>query len=190
MNEKVKTEETEETEENQKFRLRSVVLDEDAMFLRRESEPVVLLESGQLDEETQELIVAMKELVLGKDALGLAAAQVGVLKRLFVMRKPFNSPPGHPLIVVVNPRLIRGGPKFSVRAEGCLSIDYFPDHIRGARVKRHSEIYVNYTDQNGADHVDEILIGMDARVFQHELDHLNGKLMIDEPGFQGMERAY
>ena len=176
----------EELEENQKFRLRSVVLDEDALFLRRESDPVVF-QSGQLDEETQELITALKTTLLEKDALGLAAIQLGQLKNVFVMRKPFNS---FNVLTVINPRIIHGGPKFSVRAEQCLSIDYLPNNIKGARVKRFSEVYVEFTDQNGEEHTDELFVGLDARVFQHEYDHLNGKLIIDEPGFQGMERAF
>ena len=176
----------EKEEKAEKFRLRSVVLDQDALFLREESKTVILGMDGTPDDDTLELIQEMKRVVMEKDALGLAAVQLGQKKRVFVMRRPFNS---MNLDVIINPRIIRGH-GHSIRAEGCLSIDYFPSNIKGARVKRMSEIFVEFTDVNGHQHTEYNMVGMDARVFQHELDHLNGKLMIDEPGFQGMERAF
>ena len=182
---------TDEPKVEEKFRLRSVIIDQDALFLREESEvvPLTTIESGAnvMDKETSELAAALKTRLIEKDALGVAAIQLGVKKRMFAMRKPFSS---DRIVTVINPKIDRVGPKFSVRTEGCLSIDYLPENIKGALVKRHSEIYVSYTDQDGIDHKEEMLMGMDARVFQHELDHLNGKLMIDEPAFQGWQRAY
>ena len=60
-------------------------------------------------------------------------------------------------------------------------------------MNRHTEIWVNYTDEEGVDYEEELFMGMDARIFQHELDHLNGELMLDDitqnGRFVGWERS-
>lgn len=188
-------EETEFTEtEVEKFRLRNVVSDQDAMFLREKSEPVVFAiadNSGNicLDKDTTELIQALKDYVMENDGLGMAAIQLGVKKRVFVMRKPYNT---DNLIVVINPKILRGDGK-AIGIENCFSID-LPSTVKGARVQRQTRIYVNYTDEDGVDYKDELFVGMDARVFQHELDHLDGWLMLDDQTprgrFRGWMRAY
>jgi peptide deformylase len=92
------------------------------------------------------------------------------------MRRPFNS---NDIITVINPVILRGE-GHSVKTENCFSIDALPSNVRGARVKRMSRIFVNYTSVDGTHYEEEQLVGIDARVFQHELDHLNGELMLDE----------
>jgi peptide deformylase len=190
----IETTETEtETEEN-KFRLRNVVSDQDAMFLREKSEPVAFAvadNSGNvcLDKDTTELIQALKDYVIENDGLGMAAIQVGVKKRVFVMRKPYNT---DNLIVVINPKILRGDGK-AIGIENCFSID-LPAAVKGARVQRQTRIYVNYIDEDGVDYKDELFVGMDARVFQHEYDHLFGWLMLDDKTptgkFKGWMRAH
>lgn len=193
MNEET-TETTETTEEEVKFRLRTIVSDQDIMTLREESVPVMFVvadNSGKacLDKDTQELIQALTDYVVENDGLGMAGVQLGVAKRVFVMRWPYN---GDRIVTIINPRLIRGE-GHSVKAEGCFSIPDVPSNVAGARVKRMSRIFVDYTDEEGVDHKDEMLVGMDARVFQHELDHLNGYLMLDNKTptgeFRGWERS-
>lgn len=177
-----KTETT--TEAVEKFRLRTIISDADVIDLRKSSEPVSLEELG-LD-ETQELIQALKDYVIKNEGLGMAAVQLGVHKRIFVMRRPFSS--DH-LQVVVNPRILRGTGK-ATKAEGCFSL---PNTPADPMVRRASTIYVTYNDEKGVLHEDDMLVGMDARVFQHEYDHLNGVLMIDvKPngsGFRGWRRS-
>ena len=187
-------EETNETTtEEQKFRLLEVTSDQDAMLLRKESEPVSFViadNSGQsyLDNDTRELIQALKDYIIEHDGLGMAAVQLGVHKRVIVMRKPFSS---DRLVVMINPKLLRGTGK-STKGEGCFSIKLPGGTL--ARVERMSQIFVEFQDEQGETHTDEMLIGMDARIFQHELDHLNGYLMIDEKTptgrFRGWQRAF
>lgn len=194
MNEE-KTEATTTETEEQKFRLRTIVSDQDIITLRKQSDPVVFTagdNSGKvfLDKDTQELIQTLKDYIIENDGLGMAGVQLGVMKRVFVMRKPFSS--DH-IITIINPRLIRGD-GHSIKTEGCFSVPNLPSNVTGARVKRMSRIFVNYTDEDCIDHKDELLVGMDARVFLHELDHLSGFLMIDDKTptgeFKGWERLF
>lgn len=178
--------ETTQPEEESKFRLRTIISDQDVLELRSESEPVAfaVIDSGAavLDKDTNELIAALKDYIIENDGLGMAAIQLGVAKRVFVMRRPFNS---DQLLVAINPKIRRGSGK-STKAEGCFSIPNMPGD---AMVQRFSTVYVDYTDEDGVVHEDEMMVGVDARVFQHELDHLDGILMIDSKssgrGFKG-----
>lgn len=181
-------------EEEKKFRLLTIVSDQDIMTLRGVSEPVIFAigdNSGKirLDRDTQELIQALKDYVINHDGLGMAAIQLGVKKRVFVMRKPFSS---DKIITIINPQLIRGDGK-STKAEGCFSIPNLPENVKGVRVTRMSHVVVDYTDEEGIDHKEEMLVGMDARIFQHELAHLNGELLIDNGRygeFKGWEKSF
>lgn len=184
---------TEAVEE--RWRLHTIVSDQDIMTLRETSEQVVFAigdNSGKirLDRDTQELIQALKDYVIDNDGLGMAAVQLGVKKRVFVMRKPFSS---DNIITIINPRLIRGDGK-STKAESCFSIPNLPENVKGVRMTRMSHIVVDYADEEGIDHKEEMLVGMDARVFQHELDHLSGSLIIDDKTptgkFRGWERSF
>lgn len=183
--------ETPTTEEVEKFRLRTIISDQDVIDLRKPSEPVTFAyadNSGNatLDKDTTELIEALKNYVVEHDGLGMAAVQLGVHKRIIVMRRPFNS---NNLLVLINPEIQRVAGSISAKGEGCFSIPNTPGE---AMVKRPSVVYINYEDEQGQAFKDEMLVGVDARVFQHELDHLNGMLMIDTKagklGFQGWRR--
>lgn len=186
----VKAPKAEDVEE-QKFRLRTILGDTDIEALRKVSIPVAFVlgdNSGKahLTKDTQELIQALKDYILTNKGLGMAAIQFGVAQRVFVMRKPFNT---DNLLVVINPKVLRGV-KPTIKTEGCFSVPDMPAHIKGARVKRLSRIFVNYTDEYGVDYKEEMMMGMDARIFLHEYDHLEGILMLDEPKFQGWERSF
>lgn len=173
-----------EVVEVEKFRLLTVDTDENVNLLRRVSENVSFVagdNSGNvyLDNDTRELIQALKDFVVENDGLGMSAIQLNVPKRVFVMRKPWNS---NRLLTVVNPTIIRSEGQ-SRKAEGCFSIPEM-DGVVGM-VQRPSRIWVNFFDENGVEYKDELMVGMDARVFQHELDHLNGKLFIDNKLVRG-----
>lgn len=181
--------------EVEKFRLRTVVSDEDIMTLRKESEPVVLVlgdNSGRAfpDKDTSELIQALKDYTVEHNGLGMSAIQLGVARRVFVMRWPYSS---DNIVTVINPQFIRGEGR-SIKTESCFSIPDLPSNILGARVRRMSTIFINYTDEQGVIYEEEMLVGMTARVFLHELDHLNGFLMLDDKTstgvFQGWERSF
>lgn len=193
MNEE-KTETTTTEEEEVKFRLRTIVSDQDIITLRKESEPVVFVIQPSnlqphLDEDAKELIQALRDYVIEHGGLGMAGVQLGVTKRIFVMRWPFSS---DRIVTIINPRLIRGE-GHSIKRENCFSLPDLPSNIGGARVKRMSRIFVDYTDEEGVEIKEEMLVGVDARTFQHELDHLNGFLMLDGKTptgeFRGWERS-
>jgi peptide deformylase len=100
--------------------------------------------------------------------VGLAATQVGVLRRLFVFEPDEDGPR-----VIVNPVVAEHGDETETDEEGCLSLP-------GVRlpVERPTRIVLAGKDENGAD-VRYELEGYGARVAQHELDHLDGVLIID-----------
>ena len=100
------------------------------------------------------------------NGVGLAANQVGVLRRIFVYDD------GSGLGVLVNPEIVSATGK-QTGMEGCLSI---PGLL--GEVTRSEEVVIKGTTLNGKP-VKITAQGLLARIFQHELDHLNGKLFID-----------
>jgi peptide deformylase len=114
----------------------------------------------------------MLETMYDAPGIGLAASQVGILKRLFVLDVAKEDAPKEPM-VFINPEIIWSSDELSVYQEGCLSIpDYYED------VERPAEVAVKFMDREGAEQ--EIKAdGLLATCIQHELDHLNGKLFID-----------
>ena len=105
----------------------------------------------------------MLELMRASNAIGLAGNQIGLLRRVFVMKLQDGREIGcfNPWIMIGNNDLIDG-------EEGCLS---FPN--LWLKVKRHNKITAAYLDNAGKNCIIE-LEGLDARCFQHELDHLEG----------------
>ena len=108
------------------------------------------------------LFATMKE----HKGIGLAAPQVGVNEQIFVVDA------GQDTFAVINPKILKSEGMDAVE-EGCLSIPHV--HIK---VKRAKVIFVEFTDENGR-RVRAEVSGLTAKVFQHENDHLNGKLIID-----------
>lgn len=141
--------------------------------LRIASEPVHNLTS----KHNQQVFLELLDFVVEKQGMGIAAAQVGIAQRFFIMSSHPNSRyPNAPEMaptVVINPEIIWASDCLSKDWEGCLSVP----GIRGL-VPRHEEIEVRYTLANN-DLVETKLTGFLARVFQHELDHLNGMVFID-----------
>ena len=124
----------------------------------------------QLRAEAEAMIDTMYEAA----GVGLAGPQVGLEKRLLValqMEDPDDNE-AEP-IVMVNPEILERSPENWVFEEGCLSIP----GIRG-EVTRPERVRVRYQDVDGRSHEIEV-DDMFARVIQHEIDHLDGKLFID-----------
>lgn len=112
----------------------------------------------------QNLVKLMHE----KNGLGLAANQVGVPYRIFAMR-------GYPEnFVCYNPKIVQVSEQTVTLEEGCLS---YPDLI--VKIKRPEFVRVRFTTPNG-DTMTKQFIGMSARVFQHECDHLSGIRFYDK----------
>jgi peptide deformylase len=139
--------------------------------LRKKSRKV-----SRFNDELQELAGDMVETMRSAQGVGLAAPQVGILERVIVVETPEQDeePGSGQLHVVVNPKLIRGSSDLVDGIEGCLSI---PGYV--GEVTRHESAVIKGQDLQGR----RIRInaeGFLARVFQHEIDHLEGVLFIDQ----------
>lgn len=125
----------------------------------------------------KELIAEMFETMYNADGVGLAAPQVGLNIKLFVMdTEPFVElyPDTIPLKkVLINPVIEEESGELFSFTEGCLSV---PDIHE--EVVRKSEIRITYMDENGIKHTEKYN-GINARVMQHEIDHLEGKVFTD-----------
>lgn len=106
---------------------------------------------------------------------GLAAPQIGVARRLFVMDAGWKTGEPAPLVLVDPEILSRPGP-IETAEERCLSIPGQP-----VLVARASRITLGWFDLAGRRHTGE-MSGLEARIAQHEADHLDGRLIIDSPG--------
>jgi peptide deformylase len=123
---------------------------------------------AEFDDELQSLVERMKLLMHDANGIGLAATQVGVLRRLFVFQ-----PNEEDIFALVNPEITERSDETDVADEGCLSIQGIT-----VPVERALEVTIVGQDETGAD-VRYELDGYAARCVQHETDHLDGVLMID-----------
>ena len=112
----------------------------------------------------------LKQVMIGAEGAGLAATQVGVLRRLFVYRVG-DEPPR----VVVNPVIVEAGEAREPELEGCLSLGKASVLVE---VERPVAVTVEGRDVEGRPLTIEAE-GMHARILQHEIDHLDGVLMLD-----------
>jgi peptide deformylase len=133
--------------------------------LRKEAEEV-----SQIDQETLSLIDTMFNIMYSAKGIGLAAPQVDVSKRIFVIDIEMY---GGPRMALINPRITTNSSETESYDEGCLSL---PD-ISG-EIYRPSQISLTALTPDERE-VQLEAEGLLARVIQHELDHLNGILFID-----------
>ncbi len=124
-----------------------------------------------LNGDLQQLIDDMVETMYQAPGVGLAANQVGSPHRLFVANPSGTGDPGQ-LLVVINPELVESDGEM-VNEEGCLSIPDFREEIRRAR-----RVLLRGHDREGKP-IEVEGEGLLARVFQHEMDHLNGLFFVD-----------
>ncbi|WCT54492.1 peptide deformylase [Paenibacillus kyungheensis] len=125
-------------------------------------------EVTKITPNVQKLLTDMADTMYDADGVGLAAPQVGILKRLIVV----DVGDDNGLIELINPEIIESNGE-QLGSEGCLSIPGL-----NGQVRRALEVTVKGLDRNG----EEVKItGRDllARAFQHEIDHLNGVLFTD-----------
>jgi peptide deformylase len=135
--------------------------------LRAVADPI-----DRIDDEVKQLARDMLDTMYAAPGIGLAATQVGEMKRLVVMDLAKEGEPPAP-IVMVNPEILKYSEETEVSEEGCLSIPelYY-------EVERPAEVTVRYTDLDGK------TVTVDAKerlavCMQHEIDHLDGVLYID-----------
>ena len=135
-------------------------------FLREKTKPVHIRETGK--EKLRVMIREMKRAMKEAQGIGLAANQIGLPYRIFVARI------GEKSYTVLNPELISRSKDEETAEEGCLSVPG-----KWGTVSRSKEVVLHGYDLNGK----KIKIkawGLLARMFQHEVDHLDGKLFIDK----------
>jgi len=122
---------------------------------------------AKIDDSIRNFCASMIDAMYGNGGVGLAAPQVGVSKRIIIIDVD-----GAPL-VMINPEIITQSDNQVVMNEGCLSIpETYID------LKRPESISVKFRDRKGRPH-HNCYAGLTARVIQHEIDHLDGKLMTD-----------
>ena len=141
-------------------------------ILKQKSKPV-----EEFDEELHQLLDDMYETMVAKNGVGLAAIQIAVPKRVLIINIPKDEQDGVQLkentLEIINPEFLEmsGSTKFQ---EGCLSVPGFYEDIG-----RYSKVKLKYQDRYGKEHIvedDDFL----AIAFQHEIDHLEGKLFIEK----------
>jgi len=128
----------------------------------------------QIDDEIQSLINNMILTMYVAPGIGLAAPQVGVSSRIFVVDISSGRDPDQ-LLVLINPEIVSAEGEI-INTEGCLSVPGFQE-----KVARAASVEVRGLDHQGKEvshRGDDLLAG----AFQHEIDHLNGKLFFDHLG--------
>lgn len=124
-----------------------------------------------------ELAHILAEAMIVDNGMGLSSNQIGLPHRAFVIT-------GSPILCCFNPKIVDASEEQIYLEEGCLS---FPNLY--IKIKRPIHIKVRYTQANG-ETVTKKLTGMTARIFQHELDHLDGITMLVRASRLERERAF
>jgi len=141
--------------------------------LRLQAEPIVDVNSS----ETSQLIKKLQDTLATTEGVGIAAPQISISKQVIIIAsRPTLRYPLAPMMeptVMINPSFISLADIKEKDWEGCLSIP----SIR-ARVPRYKKIQVKYLDQQGT-LIERVLEDFVARAFQHEFDHLQGKVYLD-----------
>jgi peptide deformylase len=142
--------------------------------VRQYPDPVLRMKANEVDEIDESvtgLVERMKGLMTEARGVGLAAPQLGILRRVLV----YQAGEEEPFVALVNPRVVETAEEQVADDEGCLSLGAATVIVE---VERPSSIVVEAKSPDG----DEVRIeaeGLEARVIQHELDHLDGVLIID-----------
>lgn len=135
-------------------------------ILRKVCEPI-----DEIDREALDIGRRLVEGMVAHNGIGLAAPQIGILKRAVVVGVPTES--GLKPIVMFNPEIIGRSEEVTPLDEGCLSLPG-----RRFRVLRPAEVRVRYIMQDGI-LTEASASGIVAKCIQHEVDHLDGRLVID-----------
>jgi peptide deformylase len=150
--------------------------------IRQYPDPVLRMRAHEVesfDDDLQRLIERLNNLLRDANGLGLAATQVGVLRRVFI----FLPDPEQEPVALINPRVAQSSDENVSEDEGCLSLQgvVIP-------VERHERLTIEASNPQGED-VQIELQGLPARIAQHELDHLDGVLIIDRTTPDARRRA-
>jgi peptide deformylase len=150
--------------------------------IRQYPDPVLRMRAREVEEfdgDLGKLVERLTHLLREANGLGLAATQIGVLRRVFV----FLPDPEQEPVVLVNPRFVQTSDERASDTEGCLSLQgvVIP-------VERHVSVTVEGQDIAGND-VRLELDELPARIVQHELDHLDGVLILDRTTLEARREA-
>ena len=138
-------------------------------------DPRLLKQSLNIEKIDAEVKAIAKDLVdtmYSAEGVGLAAPQIGINKRIFVMDCN-DEQEKKEYVIAINPEIISFSEDLKTYKEGCLSIPEITEEVI-----RPEKVIVSYEDLSGKLKTEK-LEGLWATCFQHELDHLNGKLFID-----------
>jgi peptide deformylase len=150
------------------------IVQEGHAALRAVAKPVAKKEFGS--PELLALVEKMRAaLATREDGIAIAAPQIGVGKRVFVLApRAADLFKGEPAMVFVNPEILRRSRDRKLVEEGCLSVPG-----RYGKIRRASRAAIHAHDEHGNGFVAEGA-GLLAQIFQHETDHLDGKLFVDD----------
>ncbi|MBF0457663.1 MAG: peptide deformylase [Nitrospirae bacterium] len=139
-----------------------------AKVLKRIASPV-----KDIDGDTQKLFDDMIETMYAAEGIGLAAPQVAVSKRIVVLDTSARDKAAPSLMVIVNPEIVYSEGDI-LSTEGCLSLPEFT-----TTVERRAIVFVRGLDREGRQ-IEIEAARLLARALQHEIDHLNGILLLDK----------
>jgi peptide deformylase len=145
--------------------------------IRQYPDPALRMRANDVDgvdDSVAALVERMTTLMQEARGVGLAAPQVGVLRRVLV----YQTSDDDPVVALINPRLTGSSDELETLDEGCLSLGAASVVVP---VERPSAVTVEATTPGG-EQVTVEAEGLEARVIQHELDHLDGVLIIDRTG--------
>jgi peptide deformylase len=143
-------------------------------LVRQYPDPVLRMKANEVadfDESVTGLVERMTLLMEEARGVGLAAPQLGVLRRILVYRTAEEEP----VVALVNPRVVSTGDEVEAADEGCLSLGAATVVVE---VERPTAVKIEASSPGG-EPVSIEAEGLQARVIQHELDHLDGVLIID-----------
>jgi peptide deformylase len=150
--------------------------------VRQYPDPVLRMQAREVesfDDDLASLVERMRHLLRDANGIGLAATQVGVLRRVFL----FLPDPEQDAVALVNPRIVESSDERVSDDEGCLSLQGVV-----VPVERDERVTVEASDPEGNE-VRFELEGLPARIAQHELDHLDGVLILDRTTPEGRREA-
>ena len=123
---------------------------------------------ASVDDSVRNICISMIDTMNANNGVGLAGNQVGILKRIIVIKDDEDTK------VMINPEIVEFSETVCDMNEGCLSIpDTFLD------IKRPETVKVKYRDIKGKPHF-ETYSGLTSRIIQHEIDHLDGIVMVNK----------
>ena len=137
-------------------------------ILRQKAKTLLKITPKEID-----LSKKMMEIMLQAPGVGLAANQIGILKKIVTVNIPDEKKGIDKIYTLFNPQIIAYSKKKIIMEEGCLSL---PKQY--AEIERSEFIKVQYINEQNEE-IEEKKDGFEARVLQHEIDHLQGKLFVD-----------